>query len=92
MSDSREWLIRLIGEERQDGSLIFSSPEIPLLHVALANKAEIETVVLPILKEMMERRYGGTVELRLIDVLESDVQEPLRLPTIPAHVIAQMVA
>ena len=88
---SREAIIRLIGESREDGSLYISSPEIPLLQLVVADESEIETVVLPILKEMMERTLSTKVQLRLVEILEiADTSADRPSASVPAHVIAQM--
>src|SRR3982074_1417295 len=44
---------------------LVSSPEFPLLHLSIEDDSyeEIETCVLPILKEMIERKHGRSVTL-----------------------------
>lgn len=90
--DVQERLIHLIGEERRDGSLLVHSPEVSLLHLAIASIEKIDTVVLPILKTMMEHNLGKTVKLRRVETLEFDVPDEMRPSSITSHVIARMVA
>lgn len=87
---TQERLVRLVAEMRKDGSMLVRSPELPLLHLAINSLDMLETVVLPVLKEMMERTLGRQVDVRLIDTfgnVERDDTKP-----VPAHVIAQMAA
>lgn len=80
--------------ETLDDYILISSPEFPLLHLSIEDDSyeEIETYVLPILKEMIEREHGGSVTLRLIKVYGQD--EPnLGFRSAPApHIIAQLNA
>jgi hypothetical protein len=86
----REALIRL-DLERQDNCVLVSSPQFPLLHLAItdASEAEITRCVLPILKEMVEFRVGEPVTLRLVE----SFQNPAKGTEVPQpHVIASKQA
>jgi hypothetical protein len=87
----RERLISLKIEAIDDYNLV-SSPEFPLLHLSIEDDSyeEIETCVLPILKEMIERERGGSVTLRLIKAYGQD--EPNLKSALAPHIIAQLNA
>lgn len=87
---SQETIIRLIEEQREDGAIYVSSPEIPLLHVLLKPGEDFETIILPILKEMLERKLKKTVVLRPIDVFNGSELHHKRGPDLPEFVIAQV--
>lgn len=87
---TQERLIRLVAERRKDGSMLVCSPELPLLHLAITSSDMLRTVVLPVVKEMIERNRGGHVDVRLIDVFGNVEYDDTRVT--PAHVIAQMAA
>jgi hypothetical protein len=63
-----EALIRL-DLEQQEGCVLVSSPQFPLLHLAIADpsEAEITRGVLPVLKEMVEFTVGEPVTLRFVE-------------------------
>lgn len=88
---NRESLITL-ALDRQAGCVLVSSPQFPLLHLALPSGAthEIEDIVLPVLKEMVEFETGGQATLRLVSEFSVDAGEQALLP--PPHVIAEMHA
>jgi hypothetical protein len=77
-----------------DGYNLVSSPEFPLLHLSIADDSyeDIETCVLPILKEMIERERGGSVTLRLIKVYGHDEPNLGFTSALAPHIIAQVNA
>ena len=82
----REELITLTLEPSQDEWLV-SSPEFPLLQLVISDRDEIETRVLPVLKELIEHEEGTTVALRIVKSRGGTA------PTMPdPHVIAEMAA
>lgn len=85
-----ERLISLRVETLDDCTLV-SSPEFPLLHLSIEDDSyeEIETCILPILKEMIEREHGGRVTLRLIKAYG---QDEANLGFLAPHIIAQLNA
>lgn len=80
--------------ETIDHCTLVSSPEFPLLHLSIEDDSyeEIETCVLPILKEMIERERGGSVTLRLIKVYEHDEPNLGFQSALAPHIIAQLNA
>jgi hypothetical protein len=88
-----ERLINLKVEPFDHGNLV-SSPEFPLLHLSIEDDSyeEIETCVLPILKEMIERERGVSVTLRLIKVYGQDESNLGFKSVLAPHIIAQMNA
>lgn len=88
----REALINLEIEHGSDCAFV-SSPEFPMLHLAIADDSELELKVLPVLKEMILRDTGKDVELRLIKSFEMTGGAVVDgVPTPKPHVIAQMAA
>lgn len=92
MATSRESLIRLNVERRDDGSYFVSSPEVPLFYLAIGSEMEMQTVVLPVLKETMERNLRAKVDLRFVRMFETMHVDTCGCPSLPAHVIAQLAA
>ena len=72
--------------ETVDATYFVTCDEFPLLNLMLTDAAsvEIKRKVLPVLKEMVEFKVGGTVELRLIETFRDKTDESLIAP----HVIA----
>ena len=83
-----EAVIRLEGNKRMDGTIYVSSPDLALLHVVIQHEDELDTIVLPIIQEMLEHKYECNVELRLVKALEAMEDEPDDFMRIPPHVIA----
>jgi hypothetical protein len=77
-----------------DHCSLVSSPEFPLLHLSIEDDSyeEIETCVLPILKEMIERELGGVVTLRLIKAYGQDGANLGFKSDLAPHIIAQLNA
>jgi hypothetical protein len=81
-----EALIHLEVED-EDGVLFVSSPEFPLLQLAIHHDSEIESLVLPVLKEIVEDEVGTAVRLRVIRSFDSRAQKRAHVSRSP-HVIA----
>lgn len=88
----REAVIRLLCEPQKDGTILVSSPEVPLFNVIIDDGDGLVSIAIPILKETLERNLKCEVVLRPIDVLDDFEDETGHLPSVPAHVIAQMPA
>ena len=89
---SRELLVTLVSEEQEDGCILVSCPQLPLFHLIAPSESKVLDVALPVLKETIERAFGGTVKLRRIEELASagDLRSEERI--VPAHMIADMCA
>jgi hypothetical protein len=89
-----ERLIRL-ALEQQDRFFLVSSPEFPLLHLSIRGDDEIESVVMPVLKEMIRRDTSTDVELRVIrsyGVNGSTGKHHDAIETVAPHLIARLAA
>ena len=83
-----EAVIRLEVQEREDHSLYVCSPDVPFLHVVVPTRAALNEVVPPLVKELLERNRHTKVDVRLVDVLESEHGHCGNLPA--PHIIAQL--
>lgn len=94
MQGSHERLIRIDVEELQGGKLLISSPDVSLFHLAIASMQEMQSTVMPLLKETLERRLHRPVVLRPIDLLDADdgLAGACDRHPLPAHVIADVAA
>ena len=68
----REVLIQLVGEDREDGTTIVHSPNLPFLHLVIGNWDAFESTVLPLVKDMLERRFNHEVQVSLVESLSLD--------------------
>ena len=87
----RRVVINLAFEPRDDGRIMVSSTDIPLFHLLIDSEDDFDTVVLPILKETMERNLGVTdISLSRADRLDEFIPEAMR-PKVPlANVIVEL--
>lgn len=90
MHGSQERLIRIKVEKCNGGKLLISSPDVPLFHLAIADTRNMQSTVVPVLKETLERRLRRPVILRMIDLLDAD--DSNSACELPAHVIADVAA
>ena len=90
--ERRVVVIELVGEEREDGSVLVHSPNLPLFVAVAPDTDSVLRIVLPILKEHLEQNLGGSVELVRVHEESQQKLGPPASRAVPAHVIAELEA
>lgn len=86
---TKEIVIPLVAEKRDDGSYAVTSPLVPMFHVVGGDQAEAWDNVKAILKEHLELNYNVEIlGMRLTDHTREVFADVT--PTVPAHVIAEL--
>ena len=85
-------IIILVREEQEDGSILVSSPNVPLFHLLVPNETKALELAIPILTEMIGHDRGQKVTLKPIEALEWPGLDPTERPTPPVHILAEMHA
>lgn len=90
--NSHDQIIRIQVEKGRTGKLLVSSPDVPLFHLAITSYAEMQSLVLPLLKETLERRLKREIALRPVDVFDGNDSGDSGERDHLTHVIADLAA
>jgi hypothetical protein len=89
-----EYLIEMVGEKRSDGSVLISSPELPMFSAIGENEKRALEIALRVLEEYLAANVPDFVQLRVVppasEIISWSTTSDSSSSMLPAHVIATM--